>query len=91
MRHLAVVKVKVSKVSDSENTVPITLNDIIVKMAPDSGADINIMDEDKYRALRCKTGVILTLQESKTKLSTIQNELSVSGEFKAIARNKTRA
>ena len=48
------------------------------------------MDEHQYRALQRKTGEILTLQESKTKLSTLQNVLPVSGEFKAIARNKTR-
>ena len=90
VRHLAVGKVKISKVSDSDKTVPITLNDVIVKMEPDSGADVNVMDEHQYRELQRKTGEILTLQESKTKLSTLQNVLPVSGEFKTIARNKTR-
>ena len=61
MRHLAVGKVKISKVSDSDQTVPITLNDVIVKMEPDSGADVNVMDEHQYRALQRKTGKILTL------------------------------
>ena len=90
VRHLAVGKVKISKVSDSGKTVPTTLNDVIVKMEPDSGADVNVMDEHQYRALQRKTGEILTLQESKTKLSTLQNVLPVSCEFKAIAQNKTR-
>ena len=91
MRHLAVGKVKISKVSDSDKTVPITLNDVIVKMEPDSGADVNVMDEHQYRALQRKTDEILTLQENKTKLSTLQNVLPVSGEFKAIVRNKQGA
>ena len=56
VRHLAVGKVKISKVSDSDKTVPITINDVIVKMEPDSGADVNVMDEHQYRALQRKTG-----------------------------------
>ncbi|XP_053376601.1 uncharacterized protein LOC123533440 [Mercenaria mercenaria] len=90
VKHLAVGKIKVSKVSDHEKTVPIELNDVIVLVEPDSGADVNVMDEHQNRAFQRKTGESIILHESKTKLSTLQNELPVSGEFKATARNKTR-
>ena len=90
MRHLSVGKVKISKVSDREKTVPITLNDIIVMVEPDSGANVNVMDEQQLKAFQRKSGGKFSLQESRTKLSTLQNDLPVYGEFNAIARNKTR-
>ena len=90
VRHLTVGKIKVSEVSDLEKTVPIVINDVIVHMEPDSGADDNVMDECQYRALKRKTYDDITLKASSTKLSTLPNELKVSGEFKATARNQTR-
>ena len=59
-------------------------------MEPDSGADVNVMDECQYRTLKRKTYDDITLKASSTKLSTLQNELKVSGGFKATARNQTR-
>ena len=90
VRHLTVGKIKINKVSDFEKTVPIVVNDVIVHMEPDSGADVNVMDEFQYRALKRKSYDEIALTESKTKLSTLQNELGISGEFKATARNQTR-
>ena len=58
-------------------------------MEPDSGADVNVMDAHQYRALKRKTYEHITL-EKRTNLSTLQNELNVSGEFMATARNGTR-
>ena len=87
---MTVRKINVNRISDYEKTVPIEVNDVIVRMEPDSGADVNIMDEHQYRALKRKTYENITLEKSRTKLSTLQNELNVSGEFKATARNETR-
>ena len=85
-------KIKVNKDSDFEKTVPIVINDVIVHMEPDSGADVNVMDEYHYMALKrtCKSYENIALQESSTRLNTLQNKLHVSGEFKATARNETR-
>ena len=90
VRHLTVGKIKVNKVSDFEKTVPIVINDVIVHMEPDSGVDVNVMDEYYYMALKRKSYENIALQESSTRLNTLQNELHVSGEFKATARNETR-
>ena len=90
VRHLTVGKIKINKVSDFDKTVPIVVNDVIVHMEPDSGAGVNVMDEYQYRALKRKSFDDIELKESNTKLSTLQNTLGVSGEFKATARNQTR-
>ena len=90
VRHLTVGKIKVNKVSDFEKTVPIVINDVIVQMEPDSGADVNVMDEYHYMALKRKSYENIALQESSTRLNTLQNALHVSGEFKATAHNETR-
>ena len=73
-----------------KKTVPIVINDVIVHMEPDSGADVNVMDEYHYKALKRKSYENIALRGSSTRLSTLQNELHVSGEFKATARNETR-
>ena len=73
-----------------EKTVPIVVNDVIVQVEPDSGADVNVMDERQYSALQRKTYEDISLKAINTKLSTLQNELKVSGEFKSTVRNQTR-
>ena len=107
--HLTAEKIKVNKVSDFEKTVPIVINDVIVHMELDSGADVNVMDEYHYKALKRKSYENIALYDSSTRLSTLHreytphgdrrlremmmmmmNELHVSGEFKATARNETR-
>ena len=90
VRHLTVGKIKVNKVSDFEKTVPIVINDVIVHTEPDSGADVNVMDEYHYKALKRKSYENIALQNSSTRLNTLQNELHVSGKFKATACNETR-
>ena len=90
MRHLTVEKIKVNKVSDFEKSVPIVINDVIAHMELDSGADVNVMDEYHYKALKSKSYENLALHDSSTRLSTLENELHVSGEFKTTARNETR-
>ena len=90
VRHLNIGKIKINMVSDYEKTVPIVINDVIVRTEPDSGADVNVMDEHQYKALKRKTCENLSLTENSTKLSTLQNDLQVFGEFKATARNQKR-
>ena len=58
-------------------------------MEPDGGADINVMDKHQYRALKRKAYGSIPFKDSTTKLSTLQNELGVSGELQATARNRT--
>ena len=45
VRHIAVGKITINRVSDYEKTLPIAINDVIVHMEPDTGADVNVMDE----------------------------------------------
>ena len=66
------------------------INDVIVHMEPDSGADISVMDERQYNALKRKSYEDIALKTSRTKLSILQNELQVTGEFTATACNQTR-
>lgn len=47
------------------------------------------MDEHQYYTLKRKTQGNINLNRSNTKLSTLQNDLTVLGEFKAILRNAT--
>ena len=92
VRHLKIGKIKVSKVNDLDITIPIVVNDVILHVEHDSGADVNIKDERQYGALKHKKQEDISLKTSNTKLRKIQNELEVSGEFKAPAavRNQTR-
>ena len=72
-----------------EKTVLLMINDISVRAEPNSGADVNVMDEFQFRALQHRSAKDLGLQNSKIKLQTVQNELPIKGEFNAVIRNKT--
>ena len=72
-----------------EKTVSLMVNDMCIRGKPDSGADVNVMDEFQFRALQSRSTANLELQRSKIKLMALQKELPVKGEFKAILRNKT--
>jgi hypothetical protein len=65
--------------------VKIHLGDVEMKVEPDSGADVNLMDE----FLRQLSGNKLKLEKSKVELSTLQSFLSVKGEFRTVVRNAT--
>ena len=80
---------KVSDTPDSDKTITVRLDDVDVKVEPDSGADINLMDEHQFKALANRSKTKLTLQPSKAKLSTLQHKLEVKGEFQTIIRNQT--
>ena len=86
-RHLQLKRVKDRYIL--ERTVPVMIEDIDVFMEPDSGADVNIMDEHQFKALTNRSQTKLELKPSKVKLSTQQSDIPVKGEVKAIVRNET--
>ena len=88
VRHLK--QVKRIKTEEQDKTITIQIEDVSVKVEPDSGAEINVMDEHQFKALTHRASTNLTLTPSKTKLNTLQSELPVKGEFTTTIRNKTR-
>ena len=68
----------------------IHIEDVEVRAEPDSGAEVNLLDEHQFKALvnRCGENRPI-LQATKTRLSTLQSKLTVKGEFDATIRNKT--
>jgi hypothetical protein len=91
IKHIVKIgKVKaVSRQSDTQKTVKIHLGDVEMKVEPDSGADVNLMDEFNFTNLRKLSGNKLKLEKSKVELSTLQSFLSVKGEFRTVVRNAT--
>ncbi|CAC5422300.1 unnamed protein product [Mytilus coruscus] len=86
----AVKKINVHKIVDKARTVPVMMNDVQIKIEPGSGADVNLLDGNQYRAYKNRTRERTELLESKTKLSTLQSSLPVKGEFITTVRNATR-
>ena len=87
VRHLK--QVKKIKTDGEDRTVSVKIEDVDVRAEPDSGAEVNVMDEHQFKALTNRSSVKLTLQPSRVKLSTLQSELPVKGEFTATIRNQT--
>ena len=87
VRHLK--QVKKIKTDGEDRTVSVKIEDVDVRAEPDSGAEVNVMDEHQFKALTNRSNVKLTLQPSRVKLSTLQSELPVKGEFTATIRNQT--
>ena len=85
--HMNIIRIK--KRYSLEKTVPLMINDISIRAEPDSGADVNVMDEFQFRALLHRSAEQMKLKDSKIKLMTLQNELPIKGEFSAIVRNQT--
>lgn len=85
--HMTIKKVK--RTYGLDKTVPITINDISIRAEPDTGADVNVMDEYQYSALTHRSETDLRLTGSNIKLRTLQSELPVKGEFTATVRNLT--
>ena len=87
VRHLK--QVKKIKTDGEDRTVSVKIEDVDVRAEPDSGAEVNVMDEHRFKALTNRSNVKLTLLPSRVKLSTLQSELPVKGEFTATIRNQT--
>ena len=72
-----------------EKTVPLMINDISIRAEPDSGADVNVMDEFQFLGLLDRSAEQMELKDSNIKLLTLQNQLQIKGQFSAIVRNHT--
>ena len=66
------------------------LDDVLVKVETDIGADVNVMDEYQCSASRHRKQQKTFLSQSKAKLSTLQNRLFVIGQFTTFVHNQTR-
>ncbi|CAC5372682.1 unnamed protein product [Mytilus coruscus] len=76
-------------IKDIENTVTIRIDDVDVKMEPDSGTDVNVMDENQFLKFQKRTYLNPVLERSTIKLSTLQNSLPIKGDLKTLIRNET--
>lgn len=93
--HLQKARVKhVKKIGDkkldNEKLIKVQLEDVEAYVEPDSGADVNILDEHQYKALVHRSAKRLKLEASSTKLHNLQTELEVKGESDVTVRNLTR-
>ena len=88
INHLNKVK-KVKRFSNVSKTVALSMNEVNVRVEPDSRADVNLMDEHQYKALLKRSEEKPILEASQIKLSTLQNELPLKGEFVTTLRNET--
>ena len=89
VHHMSQIK-KIKSSNSMSKTIALTMNEIDVRVEPDSGADVNLMDEYQFKALVHRSETKPVLQSSQMKLSTLQNELPVKGEFATTLRNQTR-
>lgn len=87
VKHLKVKRIK--RNDANEKLIKIRVEDVDMWAEPDSGADVNIMDEHQFQALMNRSEKNLTLETSQVKLSTLQSKLPVKGEVKTIVRNET--
>ena len=61
----------IKKIYGLEKTVPLMVNDIHILAEPDTGTEVNVMDENQYRALQHKSGSKMDLHKDQTKLCTL--------------------
>ena len=69
-------------------TLSVPLDDIDIQIEPDSGADVNLMNEHQFKVFANRTAHPPDLQPSKIKLNTLQHPLPVKGEFNTVIRNQ---
>lgn len=74
----------------TENTVYVRINDIDMAAEPDTGAEVNVMDEHQYKALQKHSPETASLRHTNTQLSTLNSGLIVKGVFPVTLGNKTR-
>ena len=80
---------KITGTQKRKQTVTVRLNDVDIRMEPDSGAEVNLMDEHQFQALLHRTNEKPTLEQCQIKLNTLQHPLHVKGKFETIIRNQT--
>lgn len=57
-----------------EKTIPLMVNDLHIRAEPDTGADVNVMDEHQYRALLHRSEYNVNLHRSQTKTMHIAEQ-----------------
>ena len=82
-------KIKATAAQRRKQTVTVRLHDVEIHMEPDSGAEVNLMDEHQFQALLHRTAHKPTLEHCPIKLNTLQHPLHVKGQFETIIRNQT--
>ena len=84
--HLKTIK----RVSNSnDNTATVKIHDVDFHVEMDRGADENVMDEHRFKALQHRSAKSYKLEPTKKKLANLMTELPVKGEFAATIRNQT--
>ena len=53
------------KADGEDKTVSVKIVDVDVRAEPDSGAEVNVLDEHQFKALTNRSSVKLTLQPSR--------------------------
>ena len=89
VKHLKQVR-RITESNSGDGTVSVCIDDVNVRIEPDSGAEVNIMDEHQNKALQHRSCNPHTLKASQIKLHSLQSDLTVKGEFQTVVRNKTR-
>ena len=76
MRSSSVKQVMKIQSGDKARTLKVKIKDVDVDIEPDGGAEVNVMDGHQFKALKNRNSQDLTLAPSRTKLNTLQSELS---------------
>ena len=64
-----------------DKKITLRIDYVNVQVEPDSGADVNLMDEHQFKALINQSNHQHALVISQTQLNTLQSELYVKGEY----------
>ena len=84
--HMNVKRIK--KTYSLEKTVPLMINGISIRAEPDSGADVNVMDEYQFRAALHRSAEQMELKNSKIKLINKTEQRSYEGMINRTVRTK---
>ena len=68
IRHLVVMKIN----NKEEKTLDVKTNAVKVRMEPDRGAEVNVIDQHQSKALKNRAAEEIELQDSKIKLDTLR-------------------
>ncbi len=90
VKHFRIKRVNTSTNQEGERIIRMELNDVCIKMEPDSGADVNLMDEKQFNKFQERTESTVVLRSTKMKLKALKDTLPVKGTFQATLRNGNR-
>ena len=87
VKHVKKIDNQVKKVSN--RLIRVVIEDVETLVEPDSGADVNLMDEHQLKALIHRSENKPKLETSQVKLHNLKTELPVKGQVDATVRNAT--